>query len=214
MNRRYEAVLFDFGGVMVSSPFDLAATAGAKTGVDPAVVLELMMGDYAADTDHPWHRLERGEIPMGEYAVALMTRCQEAGVQLDFSAMRSFMGQLDVHEPMVELVQRLRQDGYRTALVTNNVKEAGAEWRAKLPMPLDELFEVVVDSCEVGMRKPNPAIYQLALDELGGVEPDRAIFLDDAPGNVAGAQSAGLTAILVGDPLEAIEALYRLLEPG
>ena len=212
MTRRFDAVLFDFGGVMVSSPFDLAGRAGAKAGVDPAVVLELMMGDYTADTDHPWHRLERGEIGISEYAVGLMTRCQEAGVDLDFSAMKSFYGQLTVHQPMVDAVRRLKQDGYRTGLLTNNVKEAGGEWRTKLP--LDELFDAVVDSCEVGMRKPNPAIYHLALDRLGRVEPERAIFLDDAPGNVAGAEQAGLTAILVGDPVEAVTQLDGLLGHG
>jgi putative hydrolase of the HAD superfamily len=208
--RRFDAVLFDFGGVMVSSPFDLVGTAGAKAGVDPAVVLDLMMGDYTADTDHPWHRLERGEIEMAEYAIGLVTRCQEAGVELDFSAMKSFYGQLTVHEPMVDAVRRLKNDRYGTGLLTNNVREAGAEWRTKLP--LDELFDVIVDSCEVGMRKPNPAIYQLALDRLGGVEPARAVFLDDAPGNVVGAQRAGLEALLVGDPDEAVAALDRLLE--
>ena len=91
--RRFDAVLFDFGGVLVSSPFELLGSAGHTAGVDPEVVLELMMGDYAADTDHPWHRLERGEIPMGEYAVALMTRCHEAGVRCElFSARDDLSG--------------------------------------------------------------------------------------------------------------------------
>jgi putative hydrolase of the HAD superfamily len=113
---------------------------------------------------------------------------------------------------MVEVVRRLRSDGYRTALVTNNVREFGDTWRAMVP--LAELFDVVVDSCEVGMRKPNPAIYHHALAALGDVAPERAVFLDDAPGNVDGARRAGLAAILVDDPDEAIEALWELLEDG
>jgi putative hydrolase of the HAD superfamily len=73
---------------------------------------------------------------------------------------------------------------------------------------------VIVDSCEVGMRKPNPAIYLHALDLLGGVAPERAVFLDDAPGNVAGARRAGLHAMLVdaAEPSGALAELDGLLE--
>jgi len=79
-------------------------------------------------------------------------------------------------------------------------------------VPVDDLFEVIVDSSEVGMRKPNPAIFRHAL-ELLGVAPDRAVFLDDAPGNVAGAQAAGLHGILVdaADPVPALDELAALL---
>jgi HAD superfamily hydrolase (TIGR01509 family) len=96
--------------------------------------------------------------------------------------------------------------------VTNNVKEASEQWRALVP--LAELFEVIVDSSEVGMRKPNPAIYLHALDLLGGVAPERAVFLDDAPGNVAGARRAGLHGILVdaAEPAGALAELDALLE--
>ena len=205
--RRFDAVLFDFGGVLVSSPFELLGSAGHTTGVDPEVVLELMMGDYAVDGDHPWHRLERGEIAIGEYATELQARCDAAGVALDFSSMGSVGKRLEVRHDMVDAVRRLRKHGYKTAIVTNNVREFGDRWRAMIE--IDELFDTVVDSCEVGMRKPNPAIYHLALALLGNVEPERAVFLDDAPGNIDGARQAGLTAILVDDPSDALRELRR-----
>jgi putative hydrolase of the HAD superfamily len=82
-------------------------------------------------------------------------------------------------------------------------------------IPVEDLFDVVVDSSSVGMRKPNPAIFTHTLDLLGGVAPGRAVFLDDVEGNLAGARLAGLHTILVGDPPgPALVALDRLLGRG
>lgn len=201
--RRFDAVLFDFGGVLVSSPFDVMAAAGPGA-------FELFVGDYAMDGDHPWHRLERGEIAFQDYWDDLLVRAEAAGVTLDTAQMAGFYGRLSVHEEMVDRVRSLRRQGYRTALVTNNVREFGEAWRSKLP--LDDLFDTVVDSCEIGMRKPNPRIYLHALELLGGVAPERAVFLDDAPGNVAGAEAAGLHAILVSSYEQALEQLEQLLQ--
>jgi putative hydrolase of the HAD superfamily len=121
------------------------------------------------------------------------------------------MSRLEVHDVVIERIRRLRADGYRTGLVTNNVKEASSQWRELVPV--DELFEVIVDSSEVGMRKPNPAIFLHALELLGGVAAERAVFLDDASGNVVGARAAGLQAILVdaADPSVALAELDSLL---
>lgn len=201
--RPFDAVLFDFGGVLVSSPFDLVAEAAPGA-------LELFMGDYAGDNDHPWHRLERGEIAFQDYWEDLLVRADDAGIVLDPAKMAGFYGKLTVHDEVVARVRSLRSEGYRTAIVTNNVREFSETWRSKLP--LDELFDVVVDSCEVGMRKPNPRIYLHALELLGGVAPARAVFLDDAPGNVAGAEAAGLRAILVSSYEQALQQLEQLLQ--
>jgi epoxide hydrolase-like predicted phosphatase len=207
-----EAVLFDFNGVLTTSPFTLIGELGSgDSGLDPQVVLELMLGPYDEDTDHAWHRFERGEITAAEYGLDLIERATAAGVELDFGNLREVMGRLVVHDVVVDRIRALRDEGYRTGLVTNNVKEASEQWRALVPV--DELFEVIVDSSAVGMRKPNPAIFLHALDLLGGVEPEASVFLDDAPGNVAGAQRAGLHAILVDaeDPAPALAELDALL---
>ena len=205
-----EAVLFDFSGVITGSPFEHMGEIGDGTGVPPETVLELMLGDYHEDTDHPWHRVERGEIELLEYAIDVRARADEAGLDLDFNRLRNLMVDLPVHEPVVERIRELRADGYRTGLITNNVKEAGPQWREKVP--LDELFEVVVDSSEVGMRKPNPAIFHHTLELLGGIAPDAAVFVDDHPGNVAGAERAGLHAILFDDIDRALAELDVLLD--
>ena len=204
-----EAVLFDFHGVLTTSPFAAMSSIGGESGVDPRVVLGVMLGDYAGDTDHPWHRLERGEITFADYLPELMSRAAEAGFEVDFSSLREFSNTMEVHQHVLDAIAALKEDGYRTAVITNNVKEFSDRWRSLAP--LDSLFDVIVDSCEVGMRKPNPKIYLHTLDLLGGIPPDRAVFLDDAEGNVEGARAAGLHAIYVEDPADALRALDALL---
>lgn len=194
-------VLFDFAGVLTSSPWGAMAAAG---GGD----LELLIGSYEEDGDHPWHRVERGEITIADWITEVTAEADRRGAAVDFSVLQQLLGEMTVHQQVVERIRQLRAEGYRTALITNNVREASATWRALIP--LDELFDVVVDSCEVGMRKPNPAIYQHALDLLGRT-PEEAVFLDDSPGNVAGAKVAGLAGIHVADPDEALAELDRLL---
>ena len=205
-----EAVLFDFNGVLTTSPFAHMAALGTDAGVEGQVVLDLMLGPYDEDTDHAWHRFERGEITAAEYGADLFARAAEANVQLDFGSLADMMSRLEIHDVVIERIRTLRAAGYRTGLVTNNVKEASSQWREMVPV--DELFDVIVDSSEVGMRKPNPAIFLHAL-ELLGVPPECAVFLDDAPGNVAGAGAAGLHGILVdaADPIPALDELDVLL---
>lgn len=210
-SRPIDAVLFDFGGVITAfSPFTALGELGAEAGVPPEVVLEHLMGPYHEDTDHLFHRMERGEVTAAEWYVGTAPVLAELGVELDVAKLAGLFRSLGVHEVVVEKVAALKADGYKTAIVTNNVKEGSAEWRAMVDV--EALFDVVIDSSAVGVRKPNPAIYRLALDELGGVEPARAVFLDDHEGNVAGARAVGLHAVLVGpDPQPALDELDRIL---
>jgi putative hydrolase of the HAD superfamily len=200
--RTITTVLFDFAGVLTSSPWATIASAGGGN-------LELLIGDYGEDGDHPWHRVERGELAITDWALEVTAMGQELGIEVDFTPLQALLGDLTVHEQIVRRIRELRDEGYRLGLITNNVREGSATWRAKVPV--DELFDVVVDSCEVGMRKPNPAIYHHALELLGGVPPSQAVFLDDAPTNVEGARVAGLSAILVDDPDRALAELDALL---
>jgi epoxide hydrolase-like predicted phosphatase len=206
------AVLLDFGGVYTSSPFNVFVEAAAELGATPERVLGLVFGPYDRDTDHPWHRLERGEIPLLDARQEIMRLASEAGLALDPLAILARMarGGAGAREIVVAATRRLRERGLRTALVTNNAREFAAGWRSLLP--LAELFDAVIDSSEVGVRKPDPAIFALALRELGGIEPEQAIFLDDFPGNVAAARALGMHGVLVeDDPSDALAELERLL---
>jgi putative hydrolase of the HAD superfamily len=98
----------------------------------------------------------------------------------------------------------------RAALLTNNVREWEPLWRAKLP-EVDELFEVVVDSAFVGMRKPDPAIYALTLERLGGVAPERCVFVDDLDVNCEAARALGMAAVRFESAAQAIPAIESAL---
>jgi epoxide hydrolase-like predicted phosphatase len=211
MATQIEAVLFDFGGVFTPSPFDAAEELGASLGAAPGRVLEIVFGPYHEDTNHPWHRLERGEIPLLEARDAIIALGRAEGIDTDPFRLFARMGAGGARAPMVERAQRIVSHGYRTALVTNNAHEFRDGWR-KL-VPADELFQVIVDSSEVGMRKPDPRIFELALQRLGGIRPERALFHDDAASNVAAAEKLGIQSVLVrADLKSALAALDMLLE--
>lgn len=207
-DRRFDAVVFDLSGVVIASAFDaIADTVTGAASRDEA--LALLLGPYGEDTDHVWHQVERGEAPIAEWVAWVGEQYEEAGIRVDWEAFASMMGRLTVNEVIVERIRSLRGEGYLTALCTNNVKEGSKAWRERVPV--DELFDAVVDSSEVGMRKPDPRIYRHTLELVGVADPARAVFLDDHPGNVAGAERAGLVGLLVADPAEAVIALDRLL---
>jgi putative hydrolase of the HAD superfamily len=96
---------------------------------------------------------------------------------------------------MIDYMRELRGRGLRMALLTNNVREWEPHWRAKLP-DIDEIFEVIVDSAFVGMRKPDPAIYELTVERLGdGLRAEECAFLDDSDVNVQAAEALGMRAV-------------------
>jgi putative hydrolase of the HAD superfamily len=111
---------------------------------------------------------------------------------------------------MVDYVRELRGRGVRAALLTNNVREWEPLWRAKLP-EIDELFELVVDSAFVGLRKPDAAIYSLTLERLGGVAPERCVFVDDLDVNCEAARALGMAAVRFESAEQAIPRIDSAL---
>lgn len=205
-----EAVLFDFGGVFTVSPFTAARQGSAAHGLDAAVALEVCFGPYHEDTDHPWHRLERGEVSLERARSELVSLAAERGIHVDPFKLLSGLSRDDLQRAaVVERARAVRSAGFRTALVTNNVAEFGEAWRSMVPV--DELFEVVVDSCRTGCRKPGARILEIALEAVGSA-PERSVFMDDHPANVAAAECLGMVGILVGDDrLEAFDRLDNVL---
>lgn len=206
-------VIFDFGGVFIDSPFTALADAATTRGLSVDDLALTVFGDYASDTDHPWHRLERGEITMIEAREGIMASSEASfGEPLDPFDLLAVLAGGGIREEFVELVRSFRSEGLKTGLLTNNAKEFEEFWRPVLP--LDELFDDVVDSCQVGLRKPDPAIYNLALQRLGSVAGE-SVFVDDAPGNTVGAEVVGMTAVLVGptrsEVPEAIQQIQKLV---
>ncbi len=161
-----KAVIFDFGGVFIDSPFAALSAAAIDRGLEPEVLALAVFGAYDQDTDHPWHRLERGEITITEARGQIMAdHALPDGSPLDPFDLLTALAGGGAREEMVEFCRDLGRRGVRTSLLTNNAKEFEEFWMPLLP--LDELFEDVVDSSAVGMRKPAPGIYRLALERLG-----------------------------------------------
>lgn len=204
------AVLYDFGGVFTSSPFAAVERAGAEQGLPPGRLGEIVFGPYHKDTDHPWHRLERGEIAIGEARDAIIELGRAQGAESDPFAILARMGEDGgIREEMVAKARAVQQAGFRTAVVTNNIAEIRDRWKAMLPHA--EIFEVIVDSSEIGVRKPTAAIYETALRELGDISPEQAIFFDDHPQNVRGAEAVGIQGVLVEDDFSPTLALLDAL---
>ena len=204
------ALLLDYSGVFTTPPFTGFPALEEARGLPRGSMLELLWGEYGdrAGT-HPWHRLERGELTFADYWADMEQRGATAfGDAFSPHDLAEAMRQdFAVHHVMVTRVRQLKPH-YRTALVTNNVREFGDGWRSTIPV--DELFDVVVDSSEIGSRKPEPAYFAHALEAVG-VTAAEAVFLDDMACNVEGAQAAGIAAIHVVNVAEAIAELDRLL---
>jgi putative hydrolase of the HAD superfamily len=208
VSSQLKAVVFDLGGVLTLTgrPTDLAK----RYPDHPAEqVIELVMGKYHLDTDHQWHRLERGEITMEACRAETKLAMEALGIKPvgpppNLAQGPNFLN----NEAMLTLVRDLRAAGHATAMLTNNVREFRPMWWPLAPW--DELFDVIVDSHEVGMRKPNPAIYRLTLERLG-IEPGRSAFVDDVASNVAAAESIGMFGVVVDEDFEPAIARVREL---
>jgi putative hydrolase of the HAD superfamily len=209
--RKIDAVLFDFGGVFTASPFSTIEAAGAELGVPVDQFAQVMFGPYSEDTDHPWHRLERGEITLDDAAEKIRVLGKDQGIDFDpLKVLFSIGGGNGEQNPLVDRVRQLKKDGYQTAIITNNIAEFKDLWRALIPV--DELFDLVVDSSTEGVRKPDPEMFRLALSRLGNVLPERSVFLDDYDSNVNAAVSLGIHGILVGEDIKkAIQDLDEIL---
>jgi epoxide hydrolase-like predicted phosphatase len=203
------AVIFDFGGVFIDSPFTALVEAASAQGLDPAVALEVVFGPYDRDTDHPWHRLERGEIDLAAARSEIVALgVERTGREIEPFDLLAALAGGGIRTEVVERCRDLRAGGRRTGLLTNNAAEFEEFWTPLLP--LGELFDDVVDSSAVGLRKPDPRIYHLALERLG-VTADETVFIDDALGNVVGARAVGIRAVHVGpQPSDVAAALAEL----
>lgn len=203
------AVVFDFAGVLTSSPFDGVLAYEAELGYPPGSLVHLTIGDYGEiHGDHPWHRLERGEIEASAFWLDLKERAAAAGLPISLRQFVSrFAGSFAVRESYVDVARRLRP-AYRTAVLTNNVREFAGVWRDMIGV--DDLFDAVVDSSDVGIRKPHPDVYLHTCRALG-VAPGEAVFLDDSRSNVDGALAVGMAAIWVDDAERSLGELGDLL---
>jgi epoxide hydrolase-like predicted phosphatase len=168
------------------------------------------MGPHHLDTDHQWHRLERGEITM-EQCRAITKEMLDAAGMVATAAPPSSGGStfnFQLNDEMVEFIHDLKSAGLSIGILTNNVKEFREMWWPL--MDFASIFDTIVDSHEVKMRKPNPAIYHLTMDRIGAV-PGRTAFLDDLRANVDAANAVGMHGVWVEEDSSGAIAAARAL---
>ncbi|CAB4721046.1 unannotated protein [freshwater metagenome] len=203
------AVVFDFGGVLITSITNQLSKIAQRHSADVPTMLAVMLGPHDSG-DHPWHRAERGEIEVADIQSALQPWAAEHNISLHGDEIEALMtpGQYTVIQPMLDKVGELKRRGFTTGLLTNTF----AEFRPTMEQDLRfEDFTAVIESFAVGARKPEPAIYQATADLLG-VSHQEILYLDDFPQNIHMAQSFGWSTIHVSDPLAAISEIDLFLD--
>ena len=204
------AVISDFGGVLTTPLLRGFVAYQQESGLSPEELGKAMARATEAYGEHPLFDLERGRITEVEFGRRLGAYLDGG---LDLGRLREvYFEHLHPNERMIDYLRELRARGLRTALLTNNVREWEPLWRAKLP-EIDEVFEVVVDSAFVGMRKPERGIYELTLERLGGLEASDCVMVDDIDVNCQAARDLGMRVVLFKDTDQAIAELERLLRP-
>lgn len=210
-------VLFDFGGVFTLSPFGAVEIVAKERGLDPMAFAEIVFGPYHLDTDHPWHRLERGEISLEQCRTDILLMSRNNGIEVDLwdILLKMANGGRIINDQVVNLLIEVKQAGYNTAIITNNVKEFSDSWQSLIPM---QHVDSVTDSAFEGIRKPNREIFERAIAKLTQLKPDaeieagNCVFLDDVPSNVDAAISVGMHGIVVTpDPDLTVSTLKKVI---
>jgi putative hydrolase of the HAD superfamily len=209
------AVISDFGGVLTSPLIEAFAAYQDHSGISPEQ-LGAAMAAGAADLDgsNPLFELECGRISEGRFLDLLRNHLEPIlGHRPELHRFSElYFEALQPNDPMIELMAGLKGRGFRMAMLTNNVREWEPLWRAFLPV--DEIFETVVDSGFVGMRKPDPEIYRLTLSRLAGIDPEQCLFVDDIEVNCEAARAEGLRAVHFTDNESAIPEIESAVSDG
>jgi epoxide hydrolase-like predicted phosphatase len=205
-----EAVISDFGGVLTSPLVDSFAALQNDSGIPVAALGEAIMAMAEKTGANPLFELETGRMSEREFLSGLD---RELSAKLgrdvhmhDFG--ERYFGYLEANERVIEYMRELRGRGYKMAICTNNVREWEDRWRAMLPV--DEIFDVVVDSAFVGARKPEPKIYEVTLERLG-VPAGRSLLVDDIEMNCDAARELGMHAVWFRSNEQAIEEIEAAL---
>jgi putative hydrolase of the HAD superfamily len=204
------AIVSDFGGVLTTPLFAAFAAFQDEVGISPENLGKAMRVGLAEGEDLPLFQLERGEISEDEFIERLEDGLESIlGHRPHLHHFRQkFWGALHPNEEMIALMHELKASGLKMAMLTNNVREWEPLWRSMLPV--DEIFEEIVDSAFVGCRKPEARIYELTLERIG-MPAEACLFIDDLEPNIAGAEAAGMRAVHFRDNAQAIAEIRAAL---
>ena len=212
MYRNFDAVIWDFGGVITSSPFE--AFAQFETAND--LPKDFIRSINATNPDtNAWALFERSEIDADAFDAAFQAEAAARGHSVRGAEVLALLAG-DIRPEMVAVLQRLVDEDYKIGCITNNVKSgsgagmARSKEKAAAVEAVMELFSHVIESSKVGIRKPDPEIYKMACTALD-VTPERAVFLDDLGVNLKPARALGMATIKVSGAEQAISELETLL---
>jgi putative hydrolase of the HAD superfamily len=210
--RQIEAIVSDFGGVLTTPLIQSFMAFQNETGISAETLGKAMQVAADANGENPLFEMERGEITEDAF-LAQLTDCLEPllGHRPEMHRFKEiYFEALQPNAPMIELMRELKGEGYQMAMLTNNVREWEPLWRSMLPV--DEIFETVVDSAFVGCRKPESRIYRLTLERIGR-SAESCLFVDDVLVNCEGARKAGLHAVHFQNNEQAIAEIRAALDP-
>lgn len=205
-----EAVVSDFGGVLTTPLLGSFMAFQDTTGISSEDLGKAMAAIAEEDGENPLYSLERGDVTEAAFLDRLAEGLEPLlGHRPELHRFKEiYFEALDPNEPMIELMRELKGEGYRMAMLTNNVREWEPLWRPMLAV--DEIFETVVDSGFVGVRKPEPRIYELTLERVG-LPGEACLFVDDLAHNCEGARAAGMQAVHFRDNEQAIREIRETL---
>ncbi|HKG38531.1 MAG TPA: HAD family phosphatase [Conexibacter sp.] len=208
---RIEAIVSDFGGVLTTPLLDAFVGLQARHGIPPETFGAALVR-AAADNGgaNPLFELETGRLTevlfLEQLGAALRA---ELGRDVDLARFgETFFEHLRPNDELFTFMRTLHERGYRMAILTNNVREWEPLWRSMLP--IDELFELVVDSGFEGVRKPDPRIYEVTLERLG-VAAEATLFVDDMEVNCEAARALGMQAVWFRSNAQAIGEIEQTL---
>jgi putative hydrolase of the HAD superfamily len=210
-----KAVISDFGGVLTTPLLGSFMALQDEIGIDAGDLGRAMQRIAEREGEHPLFELERGRTSEADFIQALRRElASDLGHEPELHRFSEiYFEALDVNEPMIGVMRDARSRGHRMALLTNNVREWEPLWRAMVP--IDEIFELVVDSAFVGMRKPEPEIYELTVERLGdGIGPSDCLFVDDVEVNIDAARELGMEAVHFQSNEQAIPEIEAALDAG
>ncbi len=203
------AVLFDFGGVITTSPFEAFARYELELGVPPDSIRKI---NSTNPDDNAWAKMERSEVTLPQFCELFEAEAQSMGLELSGEKVLGCLSG-DVRPQMVRALGILKGQ-LPIGCITNNMKSghgsgmSRTEDQAAAIAEIMTMFEVVIESAKVGIRKPDPRIYEMACTELK-VDPRNCAYLDDLGINCKPAANLGMTAIKVIDPDEALDDLEQ-----
>ena len=212
MYRNFDAVIWDFGGVITSSPFE----AFARFETANELPKDFIRSINATNPDtNAWALFERSEIDADAFDAEFQAEAAARGHSVRGAEVLALLAG-DIRPEMVAVLQRLIDEDYKIGCITNNVKTgsgagmARSMEKAAAVEGVMELFSHVIESSKVGIRKPDPEIYKMACTALD-VRPERAVFLDDLGVNLKPARALGMATIKVSGAEQAISELEILL---